>query len=100
MLFRSVVKPLLVSELFGGKDYVALLGFLQAGACIGSCLSPLLISGIYDKTGSYTLGWGIIGASLAVALGLMMIVYFKNAKLVKKKEALDEVQPQTAEEVI
>lgn len=53
----TIAPPLLVSSLFGEKDYGMLLGVLTMSVNISVAIGSLLASTIYDITSSYTPYW-------------------------------------------
>ena len=57
------------SELFQGKRYATIFGLLNTSAVAGGGVAPWVTGAIYDRTGSYTLGWW-----LSIAFCLVSIV--------------------------
>jgi len=71
---RGPVVSSLVIDLFHGKHYGAILGFLEIGSGLGGTFGPWFSGFLFDRTGSYTvsftlsmamLGGGIVCAWLA-----------------------------------
>ena len=45
------------SELFAGKRYATIFGALNTAAVGGGGIAPWVVGALYDRTGSYTIGW-------------------------------------------
>ena len=64
---RGPVTSSLVIDLFHGKHYGAILGFLEIGSGLGGTIGPWLSGLLFDRTGSYTVSFSISMAVLALA---------------------------------
>lgn len=53
----TVSAPLLISATFGTKDFNIMRGLTQSPLQAGMALGGLMVSGVFDIFGSYTLGW-------------------------------------------
>lgn len=60
----SVSTPLLIRQIFGGKDYAKIYAYARIGTGVIGCLGPLTVAGMFDATGSFVpaflLGVGIV----------------------------------------
>ena len=83
---RGPVVSSLVIDLFHGKHYGAILGFLEIGSGLGGTFGPWFSGFLFDRTGSYTvsftlsmamLGGGIICAWLAGRWGRVQLGGFR-----------------------
>jgi len=63
-----------VADLFHGKYFGAIQGSMILGFSLGGAISPWLAGFLHDKTGSYTVTFIIVLASLLVAAALMWLV--------------------------
>ena len=53
----TVSAPLLISATFGTKSFNVMRGITQTPLQAGMSLGGLMVSGIFDMTGAYNLGW-------------------------------------------
>ena len=65
---RGPVTSALVTQLFHGKSWGAILGFLEIGSGLGGTLGPLLSGLLFDWTGSYTWSFSLSMLMLALAV--------------------------------
>ena len=65
---RGPVTSSLVIDLFHGKHYGAILGFLEIASGLGGTIGPWLSGLLFDRTGSYTLSFSLSMAVLLVAV--------------------------------
>lgn len=63
-----------VADLFHGKDYGSIQGFITLGFSLGGTVSPWLGGFLYDSTGSYSTTFFIIMGALVTCAVLMRIV--------------------------
>ena len=63
-----------VADLFHGKDYGSIQGFITLGFSLGGTVSPWLAGFLYDRTGSYSATFFIIMGALVTCAVLMRIV--------------------------
>jgi MFS family permease len=66
---RGPVTSSLVIDLFHGKHYGAILGFLEIGSGLGGTIGPWLSGFLFDRTQSYTVSFSISMAVLVLATG-------------------------------
>jgi MFS family permease len=64
---RGPVTSSLVIDLFHGKHYGAILGFLEIGSGLGGTIGPWLSGFLFDRTGSYTFSFSLSMAVLMLA---------------------------------
>jgi MFS family permease len=64
---RGPVTSSLVIDLFHGRHYGAILGFLEIGSGLGGTIGPWLSGFLFDRTGSYTLSFGLSMGMLVLA---------------------------------
>jgi MFS family permease len=64
---RGPVTSSLVIDLFHGKHYGAILGFLEIGSGLGGTIGPWLSGFLFDRTGSYILSFSVSMAVLVLA---------------------------------
>lgn len=78
----TLANSVLTLELFGRKDYNAILGFLTAIAAIGSMISPLITGLLYDMSGDYysSFQFAIVCALLATILYWLIFSNSKQAR--------------------
>lgn len=71
---RDVLFPLLVVQVFGTREFAKIFGVFMLAYFPGGGLGPMALGALYDATGSYQLGFGVLGACLAaVLLGLSRV---------------------------
>jgi predicted MFS family arabinose efflux permease len=71
---RDVLFPLLLAEVFGVRYFAQLYGFFMLAYFPGGGLGPMALGHLHDVTGSYSVGFGMVGALLVVVvLGLTRI---------------------------
>lgn len=63
-----------VADLFHGKYFGAIQGFMVMGFSLGGAISPWLAGFLHDKTGSYTMTFVLLLTSLIAAAVLMWLV--------------------------
>ena len=56
----TVSPPLVVAEIFGKEKYAEAYGFANCFSQVGMSLGGILVSGIYDMTGSFNPAWGLM----------------------------------------
>lgn len=66
----SAVVPRLILEYYGGRSLGALLGIIQMAFAAGGMVGALLAGYIFDRTGSYTLAFGILSVLVAITFVL------------------------------
>jgi|GEM_PF-1005940 len=75
----TVTAPLLVSHLFGNRDYTRIFGTTMIFMGIGNSFFPSLMGFIFDITGSYVIGWTLFAWLLIFSL-ILYIINFKKYK--------------------
>jgi MFS family permease len=65
---RGPVTSSLVIDLYHGKQYGAILGFLEIGSGLGGTLGPWFSGFLFDRTGNYTLSFSLSMAVLMLAI--------------------------------
>ncbi len=75
----SVLPPLVTSSIYGRTMYGEAYGFVQSSTQIGAAFGPLLVSFIFDSSGTYHLAW-LINIGLAVLTGIFWFLAHKNAE--------------------
>ena len=65
---RGPVTSALVTQLFHGKHWGAILGFLEVGSGLGGTIGPSFSGLLFDWTGSYTLSFSLSMLMLALAV--------------------------------
>ena len=68
----TVSMPMIVSTMYGNRDYGSIFGFFCMTAGIGGMLQSI-ISMVYDVTGSYLIAW--VGMT---ALGIVAIIIYMS----------------------
>jgi cyanate permease len=58
----------LVTQIFHGRSWGAILGFLEVGSGLGGTLGPWLSGFLFDRTGSYALSFNLSMGMLALAI--------------------------------
>jgi predicted MFS family arabinose efflux permease len=69
--FGTVGPPIVVMNVFGKRDYSAIVGVFISFGNIGGAIAPTVNGTVYDLAGSYTPGY----AAWAVALGLVLFCF-------------------------
>ena len=68
MRLRTVIPPLVTSEVFGMEKYPEAYGMVNSATQVGLSLGSLLVASMYDLNGSYTLAWMLLLVLTAVTL--------------------------------
>ncbi len=71
----TVSAPLLISATFGTKNFNLMRGITQSPLQAGMSLGGILVSGIFDITGTYTLGWT---ACIVISILSIFCFYFAH----------------------
>lgn len=75
----SVLPPLVTSSIYGRTMYGEAYGFVQSSTQVGAALGPLLVSFIFDSSGTYHWAW-LINIGFAVLTGFLWFLAHKNAE--------------------
>jgi MFS family permease len=71
---RDVLFPLLVAQVFGVRYFAQIYGFFMLAYFPGGGLGPIALGHLHDVTGSYEIGFAIVGVLLVVViLGLLRL---------------------------
>lgn len=73
----TVTTPIMISYLFGNRDYTRIFGLNVTFNGIGNCLFPALMGRVFDMTGSYIPGWCAMVVLLIGAL-ILYTINFRN----------------------
>jgi len=80
----NVLLPLITADLFGNRDYAALVGYMQISAALGTTIIPPSVAGVFDSTGSFSLAWIGLAAIAAVCIVITFITYHLRDSAAKK----------------
>lgn len=75
----TVIPPLITSAIFDKNMYGEAYGFVQSAMQVGAAFGPLLVSVIYDYSGTYSWAW-IINIIFSILTGILWILAHKQAK--------------------
>ena len=75
----SVLPPLVTASIYGRAMYGEVYGFVQSSVQMGAAFGPLLVSYIFDSSGSYYPAW-IINIGFALLTGFLWFLAHKNAQ--------------------
>lgn len=81
----AVLPPLITSSIFSKDVYGEAYGFVQSAMQIGAAIGPLLVSIIFENTGSYNYAW-IINVVFALLTGIFWIIAHNAAKKFENKK--------------
>lgn len=71
----AVLPPLLVSSIFGSKNYGEVYGLTTSTMNLGSAMGSLIVAQIFDRTGSYSMGWLLLMVVVALTVICWMTSY-------------------------
>ena len=74
----TVTAPLMVSYLFGNKDYTRIFGATVIFTGIGNTVFPFIMGLIFDLTGSYIFGWSLLIILLLISLTIYKYIFKGN----------------------
>jgi Cyanate permease len=75
----NILLPLIANDMFGNRDYATLTGFLQVSMSLGGSIFPLIMTLIYDRSGSYTSAWTVmIGVAVAIIIFGLLIYKLRD----------------------
>jgi MFS transporter, OFA family, oxalate/formate antiporter len=92
--FASV--PAYIGDIFGTKQLGAIHGYILTAWAMAGVVGPILLSLIYDNTGSYTLTMTIFTVMFIVALGLSLWIRVDIKRLQGEQEQKVATQSATA----
>ncbi|MDO8670759.1 MAG: MFS transporter [Dehalococcoidia bacterium] len=73
--FVGITAAAIIADLFQGRSYGTLAGFLELGGGIGGFIGPWLGGYIFDRYGAYTLAFAIAIVSVWICGGLFKLAY-------------------------
>ncbi len=91
----AVQTPLLIRELFGNRDYSRLVPLTRIGIGALGMTGPLLVAGIYNATGTYSVVWLTSIAIVIVALCFAMAARRGKKHYAQLWETTDGAEKQT-----
>jgi len=71
---NTVALPILVGRCFGVRDFGRILGFVMMGFAVGVIFGSPVVGWIYDKQGSFELGFLYAAVLLAVSVVLVLLI--------------------------
>ena len=80
----TVSAPLIISATFGTKSFNMMRGLTQSPLQAGMSLGGLMVAGVFDITGAYTLGW-----AACIAISVISIICFYAAHKMSRKYAAE-----------
>lgn len=83
----TVSAPLLISATFGTKSFNIMRGITQTPLQAGMSLGGLMVSGIFDITGAYTLGW-----IACAVISVLSIFCFYGSHIMSRKVYADRAK--------
>lgn len=75
----SVLPPLVTASIYGRDMYGEAYGFVQSATQVGAAFGPLLVSYIFDASGSYYMAW-IINIGFALLIAFLWLLAHKKAE--------------------
>lgn len=75
----SILPPLVTASIYRRTMYGEAYGFVQSSVQMGAAFGSLLVSFIFDSSGSYYLAW-IINIGLSLLTGFLWFLAHKNAQ--------------------
>ena len=79
----TVAVPLVVSAVFGDKEFSRYLGNINVATGIGNPVGVVFCGMLFDITGGYGIAWIIFAVSAAVIVVMQLSVFKKNKQLRK-----------------
>lgn len=75
----SVLPPLVTASIYGRDMYGEAYGFVQSATQVGAAFGPLLVSYIFDASGTYRFAW-IINIGFALLIAFLWLLAHKKAE--------------------
>ena len=75
----SVLPPLVTASIYGRDMYGEAYGFVQSATQVGAAFGPLLVSYIFDASGSYYMAW-VINIGFALLIAFLWLLAHKKAE--------------------
>ena len=85
-----------VADLFGGKHYGSIMGFVTFGFSIGGAFSPWFAGYLNDLTGSYSIPLGVVVGALLLAAMLVILAAPRKLRPVPGVQRLATERRETA----
>jgi sugar phosphate permease len=82
----GLMGPTVFAKLFGTKEAGSLVGFVRAASALGSMLGSVIAGFLFDKSGSYSFCFMVMGFAFIVAIVLVLLAY--NKKTIAKIAAI------------
>lgn len=79
--FGTIANSVITADLYGKKDYSAILGVLSAIAALGSVIGPIFSGFLYDISGSY-----LISFKISIVFCIVAIIIYQFIFLNPKRE--------------
>lgn len=76
--------PIVTSDLFAGRNFGSIYGFIALFSGFGSALGAWLGGYVYDVTGSYMIAFGVAVAGNAAGAGVLWIVAPRKVRRVRR----------------
>jgi MFS family permease len=76
--------PIITSDLFAGRNFGSIYGFITLFSGFGSALGAWLGGYVYDLTGSYTIAFGVAVVGKATSAGVLWIVAPRKVRRVRR----------------
>lgn len=67
-----LVPTIMVTKIFGNREFAGLIGYTTMANGIGSAIGPLILGSIYDLSGNYGIGWLLLAILSAVSMVLVI----------------------------
>ncbi|QRV17255.1 OFA family MFS transporter [Haloterrigena salifodinae] len=85
--------PAYLGDLFGTKELGAIHGYSLTAWALAGVAGPTLVSKIVEQTGSYSLSFYIVAATLLVGLGCMALLRFDIENIKAERKEGSTAQP-------
>lgn len=76
--------PIVTSDLFGGRSFGSIYGFINLFGGFGNALGAWLGGYVYDVTGSYAMAFGVAVAGKAASAGALWLVAPRTVRRVRR----------------
>ncbi|WP_220359398.1 MFS transporter [Alkalilimnicola ehrlichii] len=83
--------PAFIGDLFGVKQLGAIHGYMLTTWSMGGILGPLLVSQIYERTGSYIPVFYLFTGLILIAFAISLLIQ-QDIKRIKRQQAGDREQ--------
>ena len=88
----SVSMPLLIRQLFGGRDYAKIFAYTRVGTGIIGCLGPVTVGAFFDATGSFVPAFCVGLGVAALSFVTVRLSYLMRKQLGAEEETVLPVQ--------